>query len=210
LEAFRVEEQPLLLALPCAPFDTPAWSDPKVHRDFHCQVAKAIYSVHHTLVGRTLRARCDSSLVKFYLRGELVKVHPRKPPGGRSTDPADMPTGKEIYATRDIESLQRRAAGQGDAIGAYASALLDVALPWTRMRRVYRLLGLVDKWGASRVEEACRRALDAEAVDVNLVARMLERAREAMEPDSRPERVVIQGRFARDASEFASMTEAGR
>jgi hypothetical protein len=121
-----------------------------------------------------------------------------------------MPTGKEIYATRDIESLQRRAAGQGDAIGAYASALLDVALPWTRMRRVYRLLGLVDKWGASRVEEACRRALDAEAVDVNLVARMLERAREAMEPDSRPEPVVIQGRFARDASEFASMTEAGR
>ncbi len=37
------------------------------------------------------------------------------------------------------------------------------------MRQVYRLLGLVKKWGASRVEEACRRALDAEAIDVNLV-----------------------------------------
>jgi hypothetical protein len=106
--------------------------------------------------------------------------------------------------------LQRRAAGHGDAIGAYATALLDVALPWTRMRRVYRLLGLVDKWGASRVEEACRRALDAEAVDVNLVARMLERARESTEPDARPSPVVIQGRFARDVSEFSSMTEAGR
>ena len=210
VEAFRVEEQPLLLARPGGPFDTPAWSDPKVHRDFHCQVAKAIYSVHHTMVGRTLRARCDSNLVKFYLRGELVKVHPRQPPGGRSTDPADMPQGKEIYATRDIDSLQRRAAGHGEAIGAYATALLDVALPWTRMRRVYRLLGLVDKWGASRVEEACRRALEAEAVDVNLVSRMLERAREETEPDSRPDPVVIQGRFARDASEFSSMTEAGR
>jgi hypothetical protein len=44
LEAFRVEEQPLLLALPCAPFDTPKWSDLKVHRDFHCEAAKAIYS----------------------------------------------------------------------------------------------------------------------------------------------------------------------
>ena len=46
------------------------------------------------------------------------------------------------------------------------------------MRQVYRLLGLVKKWGAARVEQACRRALDAEAVDVNLVSRMLERGRE--------------------------------
>jgi len=210
LEAFRAEEQPLLLPLPCAPFDTPKWSDPKVHHDFHCEVAKAIYSVNHLLVGRTLRARCDSATVKLYLKGELVKVHPRKPPGGRSTDPADMPKGKEIYATRDVDRLQRKAAEHGAAIGAYATAILDTPLPWTRMRRVYRLLGLVDKWGASRVEEACRRALDAEAVDVNLVSRMLERARESTEPDARPDPVVIQGRFARDASEFASMTEVGR
>jgi hypothetical protein len=173
LEAFRVEEQPLLLARPCAPFDTPAWSDPKVHRDFHCQVAKAIYSVDHRLVGRTLRARSDSRLVKFYLRGELVKVHPRKPPGGRSTDPADMPDGTEIYATRDVDRLQRMATEHGDAIGRYAAAILDTPLPWTRMRQVYRLLGLVKKWGASRVDEGCRRALEAETVDVNLVSRML-------------------------------------
>ena len=44
--------------------------------------------------------------VKFYFRGELVKFHPRKPPGQRSTDPADLPSGKEIYATRDLERLQ--------------------------------------------------------------------------------------------------------
>jgi hypothetical protein len=210
LKAFRVEEQPLLLPLPCAPFDTPKWSDPKVHRDFHVEVAKSIYSVHHTLVGRTLRARCDSATVKLYLKGELVKVHTRKPPGGRSTDPADMPKGKEIYATRDVDRLRRMAAEHGEAIGTYATAILDTPLPWTRMRQVYRLLGLVKKWGASRVEEACRRALDAETVDVNLVSRMLERARESIHPDARPEPVVIQGRFARDASEFSSMTEAGR
>jgi transposase len=210
IEAFRAEELPLLLALPCAPFDTPKWSDPKVHRDFHCEVAKAIYSVHHHLVGRTLKARLDSATVKFYLKGELVKVHPRKPPGGRSTDPADMPTGKEIYATRDVDRLGRMAADHGEAIGRYATALLDTPLPWTKMRQVYRLLGLVKKWGAARVEEACRRALDAEAIDVNLVARMIERARESAEPDARPDPVVIQGRFARDPSEFSTAKEAGR
>jgi hypothetical protein len=119
-----------------------------------------------------------------------------------------MPKGKEIYATRDIDKLKRMAESHGEAIGRYAQALLDSPLPWTRMRQVYRLLGLVKKWGPVRVEVACRRALDAEAVDVNLVSRMIERARESTEPDARLDPVVIQGRFARDASEFSSSTGA--
>jgi transposase len=210
IDAFRTEELPRLLPLPRAPFDTPKWSEPKVHRDFHVEVAKAIYSVHHHLVGRTLKARLDSATVKLYSKGELVKVHPRIAPGKRRTDPADMPTGKEIYATRDIDGLQRLAAEHGDAVGRYATALLDTPLPWTKMRQVYRLLGLVKKWGASRVEEACQRALDAEAVDVNLVSRMLERARETTEPETRPDPVVIQGRFARDPSEFSTAKQSQR
>jgi transposase len=208
VEVFRAEELPLLLPLPGAPFDVPKWADPKVHRDFHCEVERAIYSVPHQLVGRYLKARADSATVKFYFRGELVKLHPRKPPGGRSTDPADMPSGKEVYATRDLERLRSMAASHGPAIGAYATAILDTPLPWARMRQVYRLLGLVKKWGEERVDQACQTALDAEAVDVNLVSRMLERAREAAgtEADGAPGNVV-QGRFERDPSEFSVKNE---
>ena len=210
IEEFRAEELPLLLAVPAARFDVPRWSEPKVHRDFHVEVDRALYSAPHHLIGRHLKARRDSTTVKLYLRGELVKVHPRKAPGQRSTDPADYPTGKEIYATRDLDRLRRMAADHGNAIGLYAQALLDTPLPWTKMRQVYRLLGLVKKWGAARVEQACQRALDAEAVDVNLVSRMLDRAREDTEPDTRPTLVVVQGRFFRDPSEFAATKAAGR
>src|SRR6266508_265061 len=161
LEAFRAEEQPLLGCLPGAPFDVPRWSEPQVARDFHVEIDKALYSAPHHLLGRHVRARRDLTSVKLYFRGELVKVHPRKAPGQRCTDPADYPTGKEIYATRDLDRLRRLAAGHGAAIGEYATALLDTPLPWTKMRQVYRLLGLVKKWGASRVDQACRRALDA-------------------------------------------------
>jgi transposase len=209
-EVFRVEELPVLAPVPATAFDIPQWSDPKVHRDFHVQVAKALYSAPHRLIGHRLRARSDSTTVKLYFRGELVKVHPRMPAGRRHTDVADMPTGKEIYATRDVDKLQSIAAGHGEAIGLYAKALLDTPLPWTKMRQVYRLLGLVKKWGVDRVEQACARALEAEAVDVNLVGRMLERAREAAEPERRPESNVVEGRFARDPSEFSSAKEAGR
>lgn len=211
IEAFRAEELALLLCLPGAPFDVPRWSEPKVHRDFHVEVDKALYSAPHEFIGRHVKARRDSRSVKLYFRGELIKVHPRMAPGQRSTDPADFPTGKEIYATRDLDRLRRMAADHGDAIGVYAAALLDTPSPWTKMRQVYRLLGLVKKWGPERVDTACRRALDAEAVDVNLVSRMLERAREDTTPDARPDTVVVvQGRFARDPSEYAATKEAGR
>jgi transposase len=210
LEVFRTEERPLLLPAPEVPFDIPKWSKPKVHRDFHCEVDKALYTVPYRLVGQRLKARSDSKSVKFYLRGELVKVHGRKPPGGRATDPADLPPGKDIYATRDLERLKALAAFHGAAVGTYAQVILDTPLPWTRMRQVYRLLGLVKKWGAARVEQACARALEAEAVDVNIIGRMLERARESEETTAPQAPNIIQGRFARDPSEYAVRKEGER
>jgi hypothetical protein len=212
IEAFRATEAPLLLPLVKSPYDIPVWADPKVHRDFHCEVARSLYSVPYTLVGKYLRARADSKTVKFYLSGQLVKFHPRVAPGRRSTDPADFPPGKDIYAMRDLDQLAKKAAVAGPAIGEYAAALLGHPLPWTKMRQVYRLLGLVKKWGAERVEAACARALEAEAVDVSLVSRMIERAKEKEQGDKAEEAPsnVVPGRFSRDASEFSATKRAAR
>jgi len=204
-EAFAAVERPLLLAAPAASYDTPARSEPKVHPDHHVEVARAIYSVPGDLVGRRIAARADSKTVKLYLKGELIKVHPRKPPGGRSTDPADLPSERSAYALRDISRLVAIGKGHGDAIGAYLAAIVDHPLPWTKMRQAYRLLGFVKKWGAERVEAACARALEAEAVDVNLVGRMLERAKEADQAAAAPvPSNVVPGRFSRDATEFSA------
>ena len=37
------------------------------------------------------------------------------------------------------------AAGYGAGVGAYAEQLLNSPLPWTRMRQVYRLLGMLGR-----------------------------------------------------------------
>jgi transposase len=210
LEVFRVEEAPLLLPVPTEPYHLPLYARPKVHRDHHIEVDKALYSIPGNLIGLRVDARADAQLVKVFHRGQLIKVHPRQRQGGRHTDPADLPTGTEVYAMRDIEALKAMAARHGPSVGAYATALLDSPLPWTRMRQVYRLLGLAKKWGAQRVEAACARALEAEAVDVGLIARMLERATEnAPPPTPAATGNVVPGRFSRDASEFATVTGAG-
>jgi hypothetical protein len=60
------------------------------------------------------------------------------------------------------------------------------------------------------VELACTKALEAEAISVNLIARMIDRATEAESTDTPPQPTLIQGRFARDPSEFTATKEAGR
>jgi len=176
-----------------------------VHRDHHIEVAKALYSVPGDLIGQRVEVRADRALVRVFARGQLVKVHPRQAPGRRVTDPGDLPAERTAYALRDLDHLQRLAAGHGDAIGVFAAALLDHPLPWTKMRQVYALLGLVKKWGAERVDAACASALDHEAVNVGLIGRMLERGTEndqAPTPAATTD-VVVAGRFARDPEHFA-------
>jgi hypothetical protein len=159
---------------PTGPYDIPLWSEPKVPRDQLAQVAKALYSLPYAYVRHTLTARADSQTVRFYDRHVLVKTHPRQPPGGRSIDPHDYPAERSVYALRDVHTLQRQASSYGEAIGRFAAAVLDSPLPWTRMRRVYALLGLTRKYGAARVNDACVLALAAEMLDVHRLKRMLE------------------------------------
>ena len=202
-EVFEAEEQPLLLPAPAEAYDLPVYRQAKVHPDLHIEVERALYSVPHALVGQIVSVRADSQLVRISHRGQVVKVHPRCSRGGRRTDPEDMPSEKRAYAMRDVESLKRMAARHGEAVGIYAACLLDIELPWTKMRQVYRLLGLVRRFGDERTESACRKALDLEVVDVTRIARMLERA---LETTSSAATAIpaTQPRFARDSAEFAT------
>ncbi len=180
----------------------------KVHRDYHVEVARALYSVPEQWIGQHLTARADSELVKLYSTGSgagrLVKTHPRQRPSGRSTDREDLPAEKAGYAMRDLTQLIRLCASHGENIGIYAERLLDDPLLWTRMRGVYRLLGLVRRYGPGPVEAACERSLVLDAVSVSKIAAMLELAREHQEPILPAAAGSPTGRFARDPTEYAT------
>lgn len=200
-EHFETEEQPALLPVPLTTYDTPLWTEPKVARDQLAAVAKALYSIPHAYRGARLRARADRQLVRFYHRDALIKTHLRQPPGGRSIDPADYPVERRAYAFRDIEALQRQATAVSDVVGRYAGRLLDSPLPWTRMRTVYALLGLVRRFGADRVSIACATALAVDLLDVHRLRRMLEQPTPAA--PVAPPRPVAPARFLRPAQQFA-------
>jgi len=174
---FEATEKPAMLEPPAEPFDVPLWVDEaKVHPDHHIQIACALYSVPTLYLRKKVRARADKTTVKIYFGTKLIKVHPRKPPGGRSTDTSDYPAGKAAYALRSVDALLARAKDKGAHVGVYAKRLLGGPLPWTRMRQAYALLRLCDKYGDGRVEAACQSALAFDVVDVSRITRMLKTA----------------------------------
>jgi hypothetical protein len=116
------------------PYDVPLWSEVKVHPDHHVSVYYALYSAPSTTCppGTKLEARCDTKLVKLYRAGELVKVHPRTPKGGRSTDRADYPPERTAYAMRAPDHVIRQAKTLGPNVGLFAERLLEGTFPWSK------------------------------------------------------------------------------
>jgi hypothetical protein len=158
-----------------------------------------LYSAPKAYLGQHLDIRADSALVKLFHQGQLVKVHPRQQPGGRVSDPQDLPEHKAGYALRDLEHLVAAARTHGPEVGTYTGRLLEGELPWTRMRQVYRLLGLARRYGDSAVNAACARALALDVINVTKIASMLEQASENTPP---PPVAPGAARFARDPAEF--------
>lgn len=200
-EHFDAEERQVLLPPPHDGYDVPIWSTPKVGRDFHAQVGKALYSLLYTYRGRRLRARADSHTVRFYDGQKLVKTCARLPPGRRFTDPNDLPPEKAVYAQRDTAALTARAAEHGEAVARFAKALLDGPGIWTRMRQVYALLGLARRFGSKRLDEACRLALEADMLNVYRLRRLLDTA---PAPNATgPARVIPLARYLRPPQQYA-------
>jgi len=149
----------------------------------------------------------DRTTVRFFLGGEMLKLHARVAPGKRSTDPNDYPVGKADYALRSVDKLKERAREHGEHVGTFAERLLGGPLPWGRMRQGYGLLRLCERYGAARVDALCARALAFDVVDVPRIERMLKAAQKVEDDASTDGKVVRlpEGRFARDAASFATI-----
>ena len=205
LEVFEAEEKSCLGSAPEQPYDTPVWGDYNVGRDHAIVVNYALYSVPYSLGEGMVRVRRDRATIKIYKRGRLVKMHPRQAQGGTKIDAQDLPPGKAELATRDVASLCKQAEGFGPHVAQYARRLAEGPLPWSRMRHVYRLLGLARRYGAAPADEACARALEVDVVDIVRINGMLEKglvARRLIRPNTpaAPRGQLL--RFARESSEF--------
>jgi len=213
LVVFENVEQATLLALEKERFDPPFWGKYKVHPDHHVNFQKAFYSVPTRYVGKTVWVRGDSKLVRIYVDGELVKTHQRQAPGGRSTDYDDYPKEVVPYAMRDPDRMIREARRRGKHVGEFTEALLSGSFPWAKLRQAQKLQRLGQKYGFRRVDQACRRALAFDLINVRRVEQIIRGDLDRIDlPDEhRTETEVIQFplRFERAALSFSHQHTEG-
>jgi transposase len=203
-EVFQAEEKPSLIPLQAEHFDTPTWAKCKVHPDHHIRFGQALYSLPTRWIGCQVDVRADRSLVRVYVQNELIKTHERKPAGGRSTDYTDYPDKRAPYALRWPDYYRKRARELGSAAGEFTDRLLTGEFPWSRLRQAQKLLGLAERYGAERLDAACRRALDFDLQDVYRLQRILE---QGLECQREPEPIVgqqsaLELKFLRPAEHF--------
>lgn len=203
LVQFESFEKSALIPLTKDRFDTPAWGEPKVHPDCHVRFNNALYSVPHAYRGNETTVRGDSKLVRIYVGGTLVKTHATQPAGKKSTDDADYPKEKSVYAMRDANYLIRKAGECGKNIGHFTEKLLSGTFPWAKLRQAQKLVRLTEKYGNDRVDTACLRALSFDLINVRRVQRIVEMALENEKVPTRGASVIqLPLRFLRDSQTF--------
>jgi transposase len=195
LEEFEAFEKTALKPANLVRFDPPKFAEPKVHPDCHVRFSNALYSVPHACVGKTVTVRGDSSLVRIYAAGILIKTHPRVAEGKRATDVADYPEHKSAYTLRDANYLIRKGSERGPKIGEFLRQLLSGDFPWAHLRQAQKLHRLCDRFGDDKVNEACLRSLAFELVNVTRLEIMLKNAVDAKPSAENEEGVLLQLRL---------------
>ena len=204
LQVFRDEERQALVPWDGEPYEG--------HSLAHCQgpsrsprglpVRPLLGAVVLCPPGQRVEIGLGSKLVRIYHRGRLLKLHPRQPRGGRSTDAADYPAELTPYTLRAPDRIKRDAAEYGPAVADFAQRLFDGPLPWAKVRQGHKLIRMGQRYTPERLDDACRRALDVDLIDVRRVERILVRALEEEAVPQLPLPIPA-GRFARPGSVFA-------
>jgi transposase len=208
LAVFEHVEQPALRPLECERFDPPRWARAKVHPDHHVQFQKALYSVPTRHVGKSVWVRGDSKLIRVYVDGACVKTHERVEEGCRSTDYHDYPPERAPYAMRDADSVIREARRRGEHVGRFAEKLLAGSFPWAKLRQAQKLLRLGHKYGFTRLDAACRRALAFDLVNTKRLERILEHGLEPLgDPETPGQLLLLSTRFLRSPDHFTHTKE---
>ncbi len=174
LVRFAQVEQAALRPLPTVPYDLAIWKQAQLHRDCHVVFEGSYYSAPYRLVGQTLWIRAGARTVELFTRDhQLVATHDRAlRPGERTTLLAHLPPHKLPGLVTSRESCRSRAQEIGAATADVVEQLL-AHRPEDRLRVAQRVLGLAERHGAARLEQACVRALHYDTPDYPTLKRIL-------------------------------------
>ena len=160
LSAFVETERCLLKPLPDIAPELATWAKVKLHGNCHVQFEKTYYSAPFRLVHRQLWLRATETTVKLFYNLTLVALHPRlRKPGARSTIDEHLPPEALAYKMQDPQWCLK----QAKIVGTWCETLIETLFAdrvLDNLRAAQGIIGLGKKYGNTRLEAACKRALN--------------------------------------------------
>ena len=186
---FAAIDAPALRALPGEPWSWARWKTVTVHIDYHVEIEGHRYSVPHALVGSRLEARVSDAVVQVLHKGEVVAVHARSDRrGGFTTRDDHMPAAHRAHKDWTPQRLVHWGQTIGEHTGRFVATLLERHRhPEHGYRGCLGLLSLAKRYGPERLEAACAKAIELDAVYYRHVRDILARGSDRVETSGAPQ-----------------------
>ena len=173
--AFVEMDKPALRPLPATRHEFAAWKVATVNIDYHVEFDHHYYSVPYRFARQKVDVRATATTVELFHQGQRIASHLRSAQRGRHTtiDAHMTPAHQAVQgwnAPRLIEWASR--------IGPHTKAVIDHILhqrrhPQQGFRSCLGILHLAKTYGDSRLEAACERAIDINALSYSSLKSIL-------------------------------------
>lgn len=191
---FDTQERNTLGSLPIEPFSLKKVSTLTVQRNYHVQIREynRYYSVPYQYAGKKVQVYYDSQTVEVYFDYRRIALHHHT--GYTKTYhtlPDHMPPNHQAIQERkgwSKEDLLQQAHRLGEGIGKAASLILDSNFYVEQnYKACFGMMMLKNKYGVSRLEAACNRALQGNRVNYQMIKNILERGLDKQQvPENNP------------------------
>jgi len=174
---FEALDQPVLQPLPSQPYCYTEFKWARVNIDYHIEYDKHYYSVPHHLVKHQIEVQATRDIVRLFFKGKQVAAHPRNQlKGAHSTDATHMPQSHRKQSEWSPERLLSWAKKTGPNVTRLVTIFLEKKRhPEQACRACLGLLNLSRSYDATRLDNACARAIAIGALNVRSVRSILEK-----------------------------------
>ena len=178
---FEQQERSLLKLLPTEPFAPKRTVLLTVQRNYHIQLSEdhRYYSVPYQHVGKKVKVLYDQQVVEVYVEGDRIALHIRKSHNKAYTTLAEHmpPHHQRMQQIKGFnrDDLLAQAGRIGTATVQAATLMLENSICIEQnYKACFGMLMLQKKYGQSRLEAACSRALQGSRVNYTMIRNILE------------------------------------
>jgi transposase len=174
-EQFERLDRPALKPLPREPYVIRSWAVCKVNIDYHIELEHNLYSVPYQLMGEKVEACYTQTTVEILNENKRITTHQRLyGRGKRSTKKEHMPSSHRAHAEWTPSRVISWARKNGSTTAQYVEEIMRrLPHPEQGFRSCLGIIRLGKRYGAARLENACRRATELSSYSFRTIKNIL-------------------------------------